>query len=335
MRGSILAPQCTFTQPGGVVDGNVIAGDMLLVLQINAPRCLPLGIPDIRFHLILATSIVPVPTLPPSLNETTETGEYCPFWEKDCGGYEFTLNSTVVSFKNYHVISFGNFIANTGDVEGRLAVRNDLRLGCGYSIGFGLNTGGENATEVAEDYSLIVGNNARWCSGALFPGKELVQLWLISSDGSGAPFEGDRENMFIGGELTAPAYLQLRKSAVSCSNCLASAFSSARACYTNISNNYANLNSNVNITSELSTLNLTCNSANETQYVAFISAEQISQVLINHDITRKATSWVVSNCNNSAFFIINVVGNDSVTFNGGSIPLAPSNVLYNVLGCGR
>jgi hypothetical protein len=47
---------------------------------------------------------------------------------------DFNLGGFNLSFFDYHVISFGGFKANTGDIEGRLAARGTVDLGYGFSV---------------------------------------------------------------------------------------------------------------------------------------------------------------------------------------------------------
>lgn len=88
----------------------------------------------------------------------------CPFidFENQCDGYFFTLGGFNLSFSDYDVISFNEFYARIGDVEGRLAVRGALVLGNGFSIA-------DKITDTGKHYSLIA-NSVQWGDGRLYVG---------------------------------------------------------------------------------------------------------------------------------------------------------------------
>jgi choice-of-anchor A domain-containing protein len=76
---------------------------------------------------------------------------------------DFNLGGFNLSFFDYHVISFGGFKANTGDIEGRLAARGTVDLGYGFSVADKIEP---------KDNSLpysIIGGSLSWGSGALYP----------------------------------------------------------------------------------------------------------------------------------------------------------------------
>lgn len=62
-------------------------------------------------------------------------------------------------------------------------------------------------------YALVVGRNAQWTSGALFP-----------NGGN----RGTAENIFVGGVFNAPANLAVRRTGGPCDSCLAASFTGAQ-----------------------------------------------------------------------------------------------------------
>jgi len=201
------------------------------------------------------------------------------------------------------VISFGNFAANTGDVEGRLAVQGSVTLGDGYSIGDQIST-----LDGFSSYSLVAGS-LTWGSGALYP------------DGSAASIE----NAFVAGTASVPSYLQDRIVGPCASgDCLSAAFSNAQNCFSSLQNSLAILDNNVNATLKFSAITLTCNGASS-RYVATIT----------DDMMAGATWWNLVGCSGNAQWIINVEGSGQVNFHGDSIPSNADNVVYNILGSGR
>jgi len=293
VRGSILAPNNVYHQAGmGVVKGLVIAGDMTQVHQINRVHC-----------------VHPAP--PPHDNGV------CPEWETTCAGLDFALGSEVHSFRDFQVISFGSFVADTGDIEGRLAARYDVTLGAGYSIGYELRTAG-NQPDNSLPYSLVTGRDLCWLSGSLHP------------DGSGIPYAGDNEDAFVGRTVCAdtPSYLRAEVTGVCGSageGCLESYFTASKSCYVGYQSTLASLSDNVAQTVLWSALQLTCSDNTADQYVVSLTPETMASY----------TYITVDNCNFQASWVINVRGSGDVYFRGDSFPAIPGGIVYNVLGNGR
>jgi len=277
----------------GVVYGMVIVGDMSQVHQINRVDC-----------------VRPAP--PPHTEE-----EVCPGYETECAGLDFAVGGSVHSFRDYHVISFGSYVANTGDIEGRLAARNDVTFGNGYTVGFELRTFG-NQPDRSLDYSLVVGRDLHWGSGSLHP------------DGTGIPYAGEREDAFVGRTVSANTaeYLKSRVSgacAEGSEGCLETEFNDAKSCYEGYQSTLASLNDNVGKHIEWSALVLTCSDSMADQYVVSITDEEFSQF----------TYYTVSGCNFQASWVINVRGTGRVNLSGGEFPAVPGGVVWNVVGSGR
>jgi len=227
---------------------------------------------------------------------------------------DLVFGQDTYSFRDINVVSFGSFVANTGDIQGRLAVQDDCSLGSGYSIGYELQTS-TGTIDRYLPYSLICGGDLTWGSGALYP------------DGSGSPFPGLEEDIFVGGTATAPQYLADRVTG-SCNGvagCLDATFNNARTCYNGYQSTMSSNADNVAVSISFSGLALTCNDANADAYYVTITATQFSQF----------TYTTLDNCNFQATWTINVPGTDNVEITGGSFPAIAGGVVYNILGCGR
>lgn len=136
------------------------------------------------------------------------------------------LNQYIPS--DFNLISLNNFIhPSSGDVQGwnniwvhtfifnglisgRVAVRNNATFGSnsslGFSVGYGLDTGGPNPSDNSKNFSLVVGDNLDWEIGALYP------------DGSGIPYPGSEEGIYIGGVMNGPSYLTTRQTGGPCAS---------------------------------------------------------------------------------------------------------------------
>jgi len=292
--GSILSPQNTYYQTGGVVKGIVIVGDISDVLQINRLHC-----------------PTPAPPVHPTPSDMT-----CPFWEGICTGLDFPLGNSVASFRDFGVISFGSFVAGTGDIEGRLACAHDVTLGAGYSIGYQLSTLND-APDNSLPYALVVGGDLCWTSGAIYP------------SGTGVPYPGDEEFIFVGGTTCDSTQADLAADvSATCgdqADCLAGYFGAAQTCYEQFSSDLSGLSDNVQQSVLYDALILTCSDITDTEYVVSFDASIMSTF----------TYVTTSNCNMQANWVVNILGNGDVNFNGDSFPAAPGGVVYNVVGCGR
>jgi len=251
----------------------------------------------------------PSPPPQPSPNTTA----LCPGWETSCNGLNFPLGNGVYSFRDFNVISFADFNAVTGDIEGRLAAKGNVNLGAGFSIGYELQTV-NNQPDNDLPYSLVAGGNVNWVSGALFP------------DGSGSPYPGDEEDMFVGGTFNGESYFNDRLAGpCAAAGCLDTYFNAAYECYSGYQSTLAALEENVSFNITWDALILYCAESTATQYVFTITPEQMTQY----------TYTLVENCNFQASWVINVAGTADVNITGGSFPAIPGGVVYNILGSGR
>jgi len=277
----------------GVVVGNVIVGNITQCLQVNRLYCL-----------------TPAPNPHPPSNDSY----LCPSFETDCLGLDFPLGNGVYSFRDFNVISFNNFTANTGDIEGRLATRFNVSLGAGFSIGYELQTAG-GVPDNDLPYSLVAGLDVDWISGALYP------------DGSGIPYPGNEENMFVGGEFIGSEDLSLRVTGGPCleTGCLDSYFNAAQQCYEGYQTILSSYSDNVAQVVQWDGLFLTC----------FNSTADVYFVTLTSDVMTQYTYTSVDNCNFQAYWVINIAGNDDITINGDSFPAICGGVVYNILGSNR
>jgi len=237
----------------------------------------------------------------------------CPFSSDPTltvNGAEYTLDST-------NVISFSDFLANTGEVGGRLALKGDLSLGDGFSIGSAVNTAGANAPFTHEPYAVVIGANGVWGSGEVFP------------TGNGYPGQsGAEEDIFAGSSFTGADNLAA-KAVGSCgtAGCLDSQFNTIQSYYTAISNFFAAQATNVQSGSLWSGVLLTCNSATDTTYFVNIP-----------DSLLAANTYFNSpvNCNSNAQWVVTVSGTSDVVFHGNpSFGNSATTTLWNIVGSGR
>jgi len=204
----------------------------------------------------------------------------CPVFDVDCIGNQFSAGAESLSFLDYDVISFGDFTANTGDIQGRLAVQGNLNLGAGFSIGAALS---DNSW-----YTAVVGGNAAWLDGALDP---------IGSQ------------IYVGGVFTSDDQPLLGQQAAGSGN-LDSAFANSQACYTAESNLLATLADNVDQLIVYGALTLTCQNSNAKTYYVSVDGATISSI----------NDWQTVGCSADAEWIVNVVGSGDFTFSGNNFP---------------
>jgi len=215
--------------------------------------------------------------------------------------------------RDFNVITFNDFKANTGDIEGRLAAKRDVTLGNGYSIGYELHTF-NNQPDNSLPYSLVAGRNVNWGSGSLHP------------DGSGIPYPGDKEDMFVGGSYNGDNQLALRvHGPCGASGCLDSYFNAAQTCYEGYQTTLAAQSDNVQKAFYWSGLFITCDDVNADSYTVSLTPAEMTTY----------TYTTLDNCNLQASWTINVKGSGDVLLTGDSFPGLAGGVVYNVIGSGR
>jgi len=288
-HGVILSPLNNYRQNGGYTQAIVIVNNILTSHQFNRLRCVRPAVPD-----------VPSP---------------CVSFEQQCAGTLFSAPNAHFQgdTREYNVISFGSFVADTGDVEGRVMVRNDFTVGNGYSVGYEISTA-NNMPDRQQDYSLLVGGSCNWGSGSLHP------------DGTNAPYAGATETAFCGNGLYGAEDLKTRVSSTCAgfSGCLDSIFDAAKGCYDGYAANLASINDNVQHTIVDSAMTVTCSDSSATAYALTLTSAEMTQF----------TYYVTVGCNYQAYWTINIAsGADNVVFSGDSFPAVPGAVVYNVQGC--
>jgi len=213
---------------------------------------------------------------------------------------------------NYDVISFNGLVAERGNIEGRIAVKNNIVVGDGWSVGYST---GKASTDQQLAYAIVAGGNVNWLSGEIYPHHEAYAngpAWT--------------ENMFVGGTFTGASYLNDRVTGTcSSANCIASEFDDVRACYGAYQTSFASHSDNVQKVIQWSGLTITCNNANSLTYYVTISPAEMSQY----------TYVVLDSCNANARWVVNVPTTDNVLLTGVSIPAPPEAVVYNIQGSGR
>lgn len=282
-----------------------------------------------------STTGTPVP--PP--NPTPCPTPNCPFvdYDNECAGV-FSLGSVQQSFRDYDVIVFGDFAAETGDVEGRLLVFGSVTIGDGFSIGYKLQDLTSNKTVT---YALI-GDSLNFTSGAVYP------------DGAAG---AAKEYIFVAdGKANVPSYLLDRVNG-SCSNttnqnsntttntnldCLRNIGATNIQCYMSYQEQLSQQADNVQFRVMYSTFFINCTSNSSETYYMTVSAS----------VWNKVTSFNLMNCADDSKWVINInfnavnatnnstttnttVTTDMVNFRGGSFPATPDNVLYNILGMNK
>jgi len=203
-----------------------------------------------------------------------------------------------------HVFVFGDFHSIGGDDQGRLCVQHNANISPnGFSIGQSIRAYG-NGSDNPTDYSLVVGYDLVWTQGSLDP---------------------PEENMFVGGTVTAPAYLKNRWLGGPCASPgrLDIAFAGAQKYYINLSETWAAQTPNVFIILKFGT-------------VLFISGFDDSldryYIQISATIFNQVNSYVLENVNTDAEFIITITGTQDVVFGGGFFPCPPRHLAYNIPG---
>jgi len=194
-----------------------------------------------------------------------------------------------------------------------LAVQQNLHV-TGYSIGYQLQT---TVYENSLDYALVVGNDANFTDGSVYP------------DGSGTPYPGAKENIFVGGTFSAPAYLQERRpipqGKCGSPGCLNAAFAAARQCYRSYQSDLASATPNAVSSVSFGGLKISCNDATASRYTVNVNPADLAQI----------TYYWTENCNIQAQWVLNIVGTGNVNLNGDNFPANPGAVVINFVGSGR
>jgi len=225
----------------------------------------------------------------PSTQDST-----CPYFESSVCTVAFNLTGSY-TFKDFDVVSFNNFLTNTGDTQGRIITRKSFELGNGYSVGDGLGS-------ASKPYALIGGDDSSWGSGAIY-----------------------FENIYVGGNFTAPQYLGDSRTGGPSGDADSTAlfgplFGDAYSCYSAASTSLAAKNQNVNWTLAYEGILIECPVATA-DLVLDITAADFNKI-----------KWYCpNNCQSNAQWTINIdASEDTVVFGGDQFPAPGGYVTYNV-----
>jgi len=274
-----------------------------------------------------SSSSCPADTFKPNTVTCTESvgfcdvrlPNYCPGNAPNCHGPpSIGIDQGTTSWESFNVISFHNYFSpNGGDVEGRLAVKDNMVLAGGFSIGYLTDTT-PGGPDIFVPAALVVGHNASWpttSGGSIFP------------DGKGVPNLSYEEGAFVGHSYSDwPPYLKMRVIGTSIIIGDKDAeFEAARTYYTALQATFAAGTPNVVVTPKWGGLFLTCNSNSANMYYVNINGADMSA----------STWWNLDNCNIQASWVLNIVGTGGVTMQGQIFPGIVERVVFNVLGSGR
>jgi len=207
-----------------------------------------------------------------------------------------TVNGLSYGQGDFNFISFGDFTIDHGDTEGRTLIRGNLNAPAGgVSFGYLLEA------EAMARYSLIVGGNANWNNGELYP--------------LGTGF-------FVGGTFSGASTLSAQVNA-SCSSagCLNDAIDNLKSYYVALSAALAAKAQTATYSLQYEVLNITCSGS----AVEFISIDAATFSTV--------TAYALVNCAADTQFVFNIGGSGDVSFAGNSF--TSSNALYNVIGSGK
>eukprot|EP01119_Soliformovum_irregulare_P013766 TRINITY_DN36_c0_g1_i4.p1 TRINITY_DN36_c0_g1~~TRINITY_DN36_c0_g1_i4.p1 ORF type:complete len:720 (+),score=164.52 TRINITY_DN36_c0_g1_i4:42-2162(+) len=222
----------------------------------------------------------------------------CTGSDAQCYGPPSAVSVLSSRFSDFTVTSFDTYVCAGGDVEGRLAVRNDAVLD-GFTLGLELRT----ETDGFRTITGLVGGDARWSSGSLHP---------------------DGTYLYVQGDFTgdAAAYIPWFGN-----------FSDVDASFQAAQDYYIDTQSRlhrlpINTKAELrygDGLFIECDAQTDLLNHVVVSAEDFSN-----------TNWYsLSNCNFASRWVIDIDGTADITIKGGQFPGIVERVLYNVLGSGR
>jgi len=222
----------------------------------------------------------------------------CTGSDAQCYGPPPAVSVLSSRFSDFTVTSFNTYVCNGGDIEGRLAVRNDASLDS-FTLGLELRT----ETDGFHPITGLVGGNARWSSGSLHP---------------------DGTYLYVQGNFTgdAAAYIPWFGNFAD----VDASFQAAQNYYIDTQSRLKNLP--INTKSEIrygDGLFIECNSQTDLLNHVVVSAQDFSNI-----------NWYsLSNCNFASRWVIDIAGTADVTIKGAPFPAIVERVLYNVLGSGR
>eukprot|EP01119_Soliformovum_irregulare_P003808 TRINITY_DN1486_c0_g1_i1.p1 TRINITY_DN1486_c0_g1~~TRINITY_DN1486_c0_g1_i1.p1 ORF type:complete len:988 (-),score=258.55 TRINITY_DN1486_c0_g1_i1:17-2980(-) len=199
-------------------------------------------------------------------------------------------------FSDFNVISFNNYVCNGGDIEGRVAIRNNAILS-GFTLGLKLTS----ETDSIRDITGLVGGNVNWSSGSIHPDGTHLYVQGNFSGSASIPFIDDFEDVD-------------------------QAFQSAIDYYIRVQAEFSQLP--VNTRSELrygDGLFIRCDDSNDL----------LNHVVIDGSTFSKVSWYSFENCAFASRWIIDIGGSGDITIKGGQFPEGVERVVYNIVGSGR
>jgi choice-of-anchor A domain-containing protein len=202
---------------------------------------------------------------------------------------------------NFNLLSFGSLDISTGNINGQVAVRNDLTAGNGFAFGFSYIA--PPVINRIDEWSLVVGGNAITGTGSIFPANSPIFVGSIFRT---------NETDFLP-----------RVSRCGTGGCLDNnPFDILQNCFINVASSIPPQNV-VFSPPQYGTFDITC-----------LSNALFYQLDINSTLFNQVSLYQLHNCNPNAAWTINILGGD-VTFQGDSFPAVGGGVLYVIAGPGR
>jgi len=253
----------------------------------------------------------------------------CDFSSNFCGISGITCPNVSITFQdgsnnyggaNIDVISFNDITLNHGDIQGRVATRNNFNGVNGVSVGDQLH---DNL-----QYSLIVGQD-------------------LILDGAGAVYPLNH-SIFVGGSASVPSDIDLASRIVNCPNsgCLDSYFNAALSYWTQFSLSLSNQADNVDVSYTDGIAMLTCRSlsislrrsdddddSSDNGSSDSTSSGAYFITMTNVDFNN-IIGYSTTNCSSSGSWVFNINGANDVIFGGNSIQVS-GIVIFNVISSAR
>jgi len=207
----------------------------------------------------------------------------------------FTLNGVTYAGYEYDAVSFNELTITHGDIQGRVAARNNFRGVDGSSVGDQIIDG--NGL-----YTLIAGGD-------------------ISLDGEAFPLA---QSIFVGGSaVDVPASVSARVSGTCTSaGCAGAAFDNVLAYWNAFSQQLSAGVDNVDLTFENGVVTISCQSSTSSVNFVNLDFSEFNQII---------GYTVSSNCASTASFVFNILGSGDVSFDGNPI-VSSGYIVYNIVG---
>lgn len=206
----------------------------------------------------------------------------------------FTLNGVSYAGYEFDAVSFDHLTITRGDIQGRIAVRNNFAGVNGSSVG-------DQITTDDGIFAIIAGGD-------------------ISLDGEAFPLA---QAIFVGGSaVNVPSTVSSRVTGTcSTSGCATAAFDNVFNYWTAFSNQLSAGVNNVDVTYADGVATLSCQSSTSSINFVNIETSAFNQII----------GYTLANCASDASFVFNILGSGDVTFDGNSI-VAGGYVVFNIAG---